>query len=53
MDLGELGGFGDVEKNRNPGRKLLQTEDEGKSSCGKLRAALGVLLVVAVCQKTI
>ena len=49
MDLGELGGLGDVEKNRTPGRKLLQMEDEGNSSCAKLRAALGVPLVVAVC----
>ena len=29
------------------GRKWLETEDEGKSSCEKLRAVLGVLSVVA------
>ena len=33
-------------------REWLQTEDEGKSSCEKSRVALGVLLVVAVCQNT-
>ena len=48
MDFGELGGFGDVEKNRNPRRKLPQMEDEGNSSCEKLRVVLGVLLVVTV-----
>ena len=37
-----MGGFGD----------LGETEDGGKSSCEKLRAALAVLLVVAVCQNT-
>ena len=30
----------------------VETEDEGKSSCGKLRAVLAALLVVAVCQNT-
>ena len=52
MVLGELGGFGGVEKNRSPGRKLLQAEDEGKFSYEKLRATLDVLLMVAVCQHT-
>ena len=36
----------------NLGRQWLETEDEGKSSCEKLRAVLGVLLVVAVCPNT-
>ena len=37
-------------KKVNLGRKLLETEDEEKSSFEKLRAVLGVLLVVAVRQ---
>ena len=32
--------------------KGMETEDEGKSSCEKLRAVLAVLLVVSVCQNT-
>ena len=36
----------------NLGRKWVETEDEGKSSCEKLRVVLAVLLVVAVCQIT-
>ena len=52
MDLGELGGFGDVETKTETGSTLLQAEDEGKSSCEKLRVVLAVLLVVAVCQNT-
>ena len=39
-------------KKVNLGRVLLQTEDEGKSSCEKLRVVLAVLLAVAVCQNT-
>ena len=50
-DLGEGGGFGDVKK-VNLGRKWVETEDEGTSSCEKLRLVLAVLLVVAVCQNT-
>ena len=43
-----MGRFGDLgEEKVNLGRKWVETEDEGKSSCEKLRA---VLLVVAVCQ---
>ena len=34
------------------GRKWVETEDEGNSSCEKLRVVLAVLLVVAVCQNT-
>ena len=34
----------------NLGRKWIQTEDEGKSSCEKLWVVLGVALVVAVCR---
>ena len=33
-------------------RKWVETEDERKSSREKLRAVLGVLLVVAVCRNT-
>ena len=51
MELGELGGIGDVEKTETQ-KKLLQAEDEAKCSCEKLRAVSGVLLVVAVCQNT-
>ena len=51
-DLGEGGGFGDVQKRVNLGRKWVETEEEGKSSCEKLRAVLAVLLVVAVRQNT-
>ena len=36
--------------NVNLGRKLVEMEDEGKSSCEKLRVVLAILLVVAVCQ---
>ena len=36
----------------NLGRKWVETEDEGKASCEKLRVVLAVLLVVAVCQHT-
>ena len=39
-------------KKVNLGRKWVETEDEGKSSCEKLRAVLAVRLVVAVCQNT-
>ena len=52
-DLGEGGGMGRVwrrPKNVNLGRKWVETEGEGKSSCQKLRVALAVLLVVADCQ---
>ena len=31
---------------------MVEMEDEGKSSCEKLRVVLAVLLVVAVCQHT-
>ena len=57
--------FRDTERKRKPegrgletsakvnlGRKWVETEDEGKSSCEKLWAVLAVLLVVAVCQNT-
>ena len=50
-DLGEEGGFGEGKK-VNLGRKWVETEDEGKSSCEKLRVVLADLLVVAVCQNT-
>ena len=40
-------------KKVNLGRKWVQTEDEGKSSCEKLRAVSAVLLEVAVCQNTL
>ena len=36
-------------KKVNLGRKWVETEGEGKSSCEKLREVLAVLLVVAVC----
>ena len=39
-------------KEVNPGRKWAEAEDEGKSSCEKLRVVLAVLFVVAVCQNT-
>ena len=51
-DLGECGGFEEVKRIVNLGRKWVETEDEGKFSCEKLRVVLAVLLVVAVCQKT-
>ena len=51
-DLGEGGGLGDVPKKVKLGRKWIETGDEGKSSCEKLRVVLAVLLVVAVCQNT-
>ena len=50
--LGEGGGVGEVKKG-NLGRKWVETEDEGKSSCEKLRAVSAVLLVVAVCQNNL
>ena len=50
--LGQGEGFGDVQK-ANLGRKWVETEDEGKSSCEKLRAVMAVLLLVAVCQNTL
>ena len=34
----------------NLGRKWVEAEDEGTSSCEQLRVVLAVLLVVAVCQ---
>ena len=34
-------------------KELLETEDEGKSSCEKLQVVLGVLLVVAACPNTL
>ena len=37
-------------KKVNLGREWIQMEAEGKSTCEKLRAVLGGLLVVAVCQ---
>ena len=39
-------------KKVNLGRKWVETEDNGKSSCEKLRAVSAVLLVVVVCQNT-
>ena len=48
-DLGEGEGFGDVPKSKSR-KKLPQAEDEGKSSCEKMRVVLGALLMVAVCQ---
>ena len=39
-------------KKVNLGRKWIEMEDEGKSSRGKVRTVLAVLLVVAVCQNT-
>ena len=50
-DLGEEGGFGDVQK-MNLGRKWAEAEDEGKSSCEKMRGVWAALLVVAVRQNT-
>ena len=41
------------QKSENLGRKWVETEDEGKSSCEKLQVVLAVLLVVAVCQNTL
>ena len=35
------------------GKKWVETEDEGKFSCEKLRVFLAVLFVVAVCQNTL
>ena len=35
-------------KKVNLGRKCVETEDEGKSSCEKLRVVSAVLLLVAV-----
>ena len=57
-----MGGFGDLgaggrvwgrPKKVNLGRNWVDAEDEGKSSCEKLRVVLAVLLVVAVCQNTL
>ena len=45
-DLGEGGVWGRPKK-MNLGRKWVETEDEGKSSCEKLRMVSAVLLVVA------
>ena len=42
------GGFGDVPTKVNLGGEWLQTEEEGTTSCEKLRAVSAVLLVVAV-----
>ena len=39
-------------KKVNLGRKWLETEDKGKSSCERLWVVLAVLLVVAVCENT-
>ena len=55
-----MGGFGDFGEGEgsersnkaNLGSKWVETEDEGRSSCEKLRAVLAVMLVVAVCQNT-
>ena len=55
-----MGGFADLGEGEDLetspkgklGRKWVQMEDEGESSCGKLRVVLDVLLVVAVCQNT-
>ena len=47
-DLGQREGFGDVPKTVNLGMKWVEMEDEGKSSCEKLRVVLAVLFVVAV-----
>ena len=44
-------GLGTPQKN-DVGRKWAEMEDEGKSSCEKVRVVLAVLLVVAVCQNT-
>ena len=55
---GRVRGFGRGErvlgrpKKVNLGREWVETEDERKSSCEKLRMVLAVLLVVAVCQDT-
>ena len=39
----------ETSKKVNLGRKLFESNGEGKSSCENLRVALAVLLVVAVC----
>ena len=52
-DLGDGGRVWGRPKNVNLGRKGVEAEDEGNSSCEKLRGVLAVLLVVAVCQNTI
>ena len=49
-DWGDGARFWRRPKKVNLGRKWLQTEDEGKFSCEKLRVVLGVPLVVAVRQ---
>ena len=54
MDLGEGEGLETSKKKEvNLGRKLVEREDDRKSSCGKLRVVLAVLLLVAVCQNTL
>ena len=50
-NLGEGQGLGKAKK-LNLGRKWVETEDEGKSSCEKVRVVLAVLLAVAVRQNT-
>ena len=50
--LGRGGRVWRRQTNANLEKKWLATEDKGKLSCEKLRAVLGVLLVVAVCQNT-
>ena len=40
------GGFGEVKKGESR-KEMGRAEDEGKSSCEKLRAVMAVLLVVA------
>ena len=52
-----MGWFGDLgeggwrsQKKVDLGSKWVEREDEGKSSCEKLRAVSAVLLVVADCQ---
>ena len=56
-----MGGFGNLgdggrvwrrPQRVNLGRKWVEAEDEGNSSCEKLRVVLAALLVVAVYQNT-
>ena len=54
----DLGGGKDLETSKKGnsatlGRKWLEMEDEGKSSCEKLRVVLAVLLVVVACHNTL
>ena len=51
-DLGEVRRVWRRPKKVNLGKKWVETEDEGKSSCEKLWVVLAFLLVVAVCQNT-